>query len=81
MVHVDLSECTTHLEVVLGIVLLECTTHSDIIHLDSVPCIVRLDLAPLDLIQCIVWVMVLILVTAMVFQIMLGILHQSIQVI
>ena len=64
---IALMECMTHLEAVLDIILTLC--------------IAPMDIARSDLIQCIAWVMVQILVTAMVFQIMLGILHQSIQVI
>ena len=64
---------------------LECMTHSevDMVLMD----IVRSDIiltqciAHLDLAQCTAWVMVQIMVTAVVIQAMLGILHPFIQVI
>ena len=72
-----LTECMTHSEVVMAMALMDIAP-LDIAHIQ---CIAHSDIAHSDLAQCTAWVMVQILVTAMVFQIMLGILHPFIRAI
>ena len=67
---------------IMDIALMECMIHSEaVLDIILTLCIAPMDIAHSDLAQCIAWVMVQTLVTAMVFQIMLGILHQFIQVV